>query len=55
MQARRLDQLALGAQAFAEEDELQLEEDDGVDARSAAFGDLCADPLPYKAKLQLRP
>ena len=38
VEACRLDQLALGADALEEHDQLQLEEDDRVDARLAPVG-----------------
>ena len=50
VEARRLDQLALGADALEEHDQLQLEEDDRVDAGAAPLGVELLDPLPDKAR-----
>jgi len=49
VQARCLDELALGAEPFEKEDELQLEKDDWVDTRAAAFGVQVAHPVAHEA------
>ena len=38
-------ELALGAQVLEEEDELELEEDDGIDRWSSAFRVVLPDPV----------
>ncbi len=48
----RLHQLALGAQTLEEEDELELEEDDRVDAGSAALRVAIGHPLTHEVKIQ---
>ena len=54
VEAGRLDQLPLGADPLEEHDQLQLEEDDRVDARPAALGIELLDPLPDEAEVELR-
>jgi hypothetical protein len=53
MQARRLDQAALRANAFKEQDELELEEDDGVDGRPAPGLVELLDPRTDEGEIQL--
>jgi hypothetical protein len=48
------DQRALGADALEEHDQLQLEEDDRIDRRPAAFSVQLPRPVPDEAKIQLR-
>ena len=50
VEAGRLDQLALGADALEEHDELELEEDDRVDARPAPLGVQLARPSRTKPR-----
>ena len=47
MQAHRIQQLALRAQPFEEEDQLELEADDGVDARATALSVLVTDLVTH--------
>ena len=50
----RLDQLALGADALEEHDQLELEEDDRVDTGAAALGVEVLDPFADEAQVELR-
>ena len=50
VEAGRLDQLALGADPLEEHDQLQLEEDDRVDAGSAPLGVELPRPLADEAR-----
>jgi hypothetical protein len=52
VQAGRLDELALGPQPFEEEDELELEEDHGIEARSTADGVPVADELAHEGQIE---
>ena len=49
----RLDQLALGPDAFKEHHQLQLEEHHRVDARSSPVGVQLPRPLPDEAQVEL--
>ena len=53
VEAGRLDELALGADALEEHDELQLEEDDRVDARPAPLGVELPRPVADEAEVEL--
>src|SRR5215213_380070 len=53
VEASGLDQLALGADAFEEHDELEFEIDDGVDGGSSAVGIELSRPLADKAQVKL--
>ena len=52
METRGFDELALGADPLKEHDELELEEDDGVDARPAAFRVQLSRPVAHEAQIQ---
>jgi hypothetical protein len=54
VEARRLDQLALRADALENQDELQLVEHDRVDARPSPLGIVFPRPVANKAQIQLR-
>ena len=54
VEAGRLDQLALGADALEEHDQLQLEEDDRVDAGPAPLGVQLPRPVADEAQVELR-
>ena len=49
----RLHELALGPQTLEEHDQLELEEDHGVDARAPAGGVAVAGPLAHEAQVEL--
>jgi hypothetical protein len=53
-EAGRRDQLALGADALEEHDQLQLEEDDRINARATPFGVQLPRPLPPEAQIERR-
>jgi hypothetical protein len=53
VQAGGLDELAFGADPLEKHDELQLEEDDRVNARSSSVGIQLPYPLPDEAQVQL--
>jgi hypothetical protein len=53
VEAGRLDQLPLGADAFEEHDQLQLEEDDRVDGGPASLGIQLPRPVPDKRQIEL--
>ncbi len=52
VETRGRDELALGADPLEEHDELQLEEDDRVDARSAPLGVVLSNPLADEAQIE---
>jgi hypothetical protein len=52
VETRRLDQLPLRANALEEQDQLQLEEDDRVDRRSADLGVAIWDQVAHKAEIE---
>src|SRR5262245_17985503 len=54
VQARRIDQVALRAQALEEQDELKFEEHDRVDGRPAPGLVERLDPLSDEAEIQVR-
>ena len=54
VEAGGLDQLALGADPLEEHDQLQLEEDDRVDAGPAPLGVQLPRPLADEAEVELR-
>ena len=54
VEAGRLDELALGADALEEHHQLQLEEDDRVDAGPAALGIELPRPVADEAQVELR-
>jgi hypothetical protein len=53
VEAGRFDQLALGADAFEEHDQLQLEEDDRIDGGAAPLGVVLPRPVADEAEVQL--
>ena len=53
VEAGRLDELALGADALEEHDQLQLEEDDRVDAGPAPLGVQLPRPVADEAQVEL--
>ena len=53
VEAGGLDQLALGADPLEEHDQLELEEDDRVDARPAPLGVQLPRPVPDEAQVEL--
>ena len=53
VEAGRLDELALGADALEEHHQLQLEEDDRVDGGSATLGVELSCPLADEAQVEL--
>jgi hypothetical protein len=53
VQAGGFDQLAFGPDAFEDHDELELEEDDRVDARPAPLGVALPRPLPDEAQVEV--
>ena len=53
VEAGRLDELAFGADALEEHDQLQLEEDDRVDGGPASLGIELSHPLPDEAQVEL--
>ena len=52
VEAGRLDELALGADALEEHHQLQLEEDDRVDGGTSTIGVQLRDPLPDEAQVE---
>ena len=54
VETRRRDELPLGADALEEHDQLELEEDDWVDAGSAPLGVELPRPVPDEAEIELR-
>jgi hypothetical protein len=52
VEAGRLDELPLRADPLEEHDQLQLEEDDRIDAGSAAVGVVLRDPLADEAQVE---
>jgi hypothetical protein len=52
MEARRLDELAFGVDPFEEHDELELEEDDQIDAGAASLGVELPRPVSYKREVE---
>ena len=53
VEAGRRDELALGADPFEEHDQLELEEHDRVDRRTASVGVEFTPPRPDKAQVEL--
>ncbi len=54
VEAGGFDQLAFGADALEEHHELELEEDDRIDARPAALGIQVAHPVAHEAQIERR-
>ncbi len=53
VEARRLDQLALGANVLKEHDQLQLEEDHRINGGTVPFGVLLPCPLADEGEIEL--